>query len=1407
MTEKDDNIQKSRLAFPTGGISDSRAFVDQPGDMCPPDAMRNCIPYDTSENRQRGGKRPGLVDVFPGFQAKDPVTGGAAFIQCLVPINMSQRVSGYTTGARVNLIAGGGTPYSSVLEDADTWFIDNLNVAGTVSAPPQIYASKSLDNSFDTWFGRVLDNPASITTVPSDPQRYTIGNLNIGVLRNYGGIKCRWATRSTALYGDFADADTARVVNNICFRERNSTGTTYNYAQGRVVLTIIDKNSNVVRSWMIFDANLRTTGTPVAATTTTKDAGIIGGTIPLSGLHLATLDNNGGGQDRPWHIVCNDIDVGPEWTYLALTAFQTTNGGSPPANATQGSAFPDDDGAAVRTRPAAAATMPNGSPVMRGWILAIRNTALVSASASTTDYVLRRITRGVSGLTGPSAWSPGDLGASTHDDLSTECTAVRYRGFEALANPSALDDQNSRLTENYRPRFTNNPGGQPWPWFGVPWRTGGTPVIRERVGTNFYAGIPNFTVGAPGAAAALRAPSDVNAFYLSAQPETSGQATTLAFTEFGATMIARPTAANGVYARSATFRNSPLRFDATDHLGFRMHLGESVTVQGVRTQYTIDGSRPATQYRTTPATPAGTHALPYFVIPGVTADNSIGRKVVLGSTEVGSRTGDLNPDVVVAFCGQYDHQSGVARFKPDLSEKWRLGELPHCYNPGHGPIRNGGTGTGPSYSMGLMNGYVANNSRGVGGSVYTSVENSALDFLIDGDHATARVSVLWAPMDSRFNMGSASVFGRINSAVGQQDIRNNYNRSAQGAFPTCMDVDPWGMIYLGTSRRGCGYGIPLLNPPPNDWNGGTIANNNDLTRRLPATSGYKKIDANMQTAGVAMGYGSAYPDATLQNAYGGTASRLTVTGGTLPNYTIAFPVVVDPTTDYFNVPNGSQNGWNVLSITPDGFALQAAASAPWSGVPNHQYPEGALGAAGATAGVRWESEVSNTFITSTRAYQNFFGDRYIPVVRSICWWPRMDAPNNSSLAIASRFTQGSNLWIVPSLVGAEIGSGLSSALTAGSTAQGSQNSGSGVDGMGLSLGEVIRVERRAIGAQAWAAGTAYLTNNFVQRNGAYYVCNTPHTSGFTVGNGPPPDNTTNWTLVSYGNPTRTTDVNGSLFKEQPLNLMPKIFGSKTRGAVPLGPLTEITSGSTRKEMTIGAYELLCNSVAAYYGESAVIASAERLSPKNFNDAPHNGKIAYRIGDTVSYAGNIYRCTKDPAPGDPDPYADPTLDTARWTLLGAASTYSLPGPAGVDSYRNFEIKRSSRPVVYKVVATTRSWLDGFARGVYARVLGISIDTVRSPEQALGTAARTPGSRLILTTPEANKNSGDPFTLASGSGSAPGCGEDGLVQSDSSRDYDASDTLGNGSPSAGVSSSGGGTSGGSGGFDILSMWSGS
>jgi hypothetical protein len=51
------------ISFPLRGLHKGAATSKQPGETSPD--MNNVRPYDTLDNRARGGQRPGLIELYP----------------------------------------------------------------------------------------------------------------------------------------------------------------------------------------------------------------------------------------------------------------------------------------------------------------------------------------------------------------------------------------------------------------------------------------------------------------------------------------------------------------------------------------------------------------------------------------------------------------------------------------------------------------------------------------------------------------------------------------------------------------------------------------------------------------------------------------------------------------------------------------------------------------------------------------------------------------------------------------------------------------------------------------------------------------------------------------------------------------------------------------------------------------------------------------------------------------------------------------------------------------------------------------------------------------------------------------------------------------------------------------------
>lgn len=84
-----------RLTFPYRGVSTEAAYIDQPGDTCPPGTMRNVRLTDRSKKLNRGGSRPGLTRLLAG-------TIGTGMVQALLSVNRASS-TGYNLGTATAL--------------------------------------------------------------------------------------------------------------------------------------------------------------------------------------------------------------------------------------------------------------------------------------------------------------------------------------------------------------------------------------------------------------------------------------------------------------------------------------------------------------------------------------------------------------------------------------------------------------------------------------------------------------------------------------------------------------------------------------------------------------------------------------------------------------------------------------------------------------------------------------------------------------------------------------------------------------------------------------------------------------------------------------------------------------------------------------------------------------------------------------------------------------------------------------------------------------------------------------------------------------------------------------------------------------------------------------------------------
>jgi len=92
-------VPPRRLSIPVRGVSDTTGFIDQAGDLNPPDVLRNFRIYDGLTNRARGGMRPTLLRLWD-----TPLGNGP--IQALCKVNRPSVSTGYVLGDSEEMALG-----------------------------------------------------------------------------------------------------------------------------------------------------------------------------------------------------------------------------------------------------------------------------------------------------------------------------------------------------------------------------------------------------------------------------------------------------------------------------------------------------------------------------------------------------------------------------------------------------------------------------------------------------------------------------------------------------------------------------------------------------------------------------------------------------------------------------------------------------------------------------------------------------------------------------------------------------------------------------------------------------------------------------------------------------------------------------------------------------------------------------------------------------------------------------------------------------------------------------------------------------------------------------------------------------------------------------------------------------
>lgn len=131
-----------RQLIPMRGVSDATAFIDQPGDVNPPEVLRNFIVGDPLTKRARGGMRPTLRRLFAAPLGNGPIQG-------LCKVNRPSVSTGFVLGDATALGAGASNGATTLV--GNTWGMDSvpslewgvtLDATAVVAAPsPQMNAS------------------------------------------------------------------------------------------------------------------------------------------------------------------------------------------------------------------------------------------------------------------------------------------------------------------------------------------------------------------------------------------------------------------------------------------------------------------------------------------------------------------------------------------------------------------------------------------------------------------------------------------------------------------------------------------------------------------------------------------------------------------------------------------------------------------------------------------------------------------------------------------------------------------------------------------------------------------------------------------------------------------------------------------------------------------------------------------------------------------------------------------------------------------------------------------------------------------------------------------------------------------------------------------------------------------
>lgn len=278
-------MERTELNLPLNGVSDVATFIQHAGStVAPPLTMLNAWPLDPTDRRARLGKRPGLAPRFKtaaGGWWKAP-----SYIQGMGQVNIAAQTRldpGGLATALLSQTGGGGFGYPGVPPNRDLTLIDNLNYAGSALNPPPTLGTTDYVAFFGTDEAIVGgEAPSAISSSASRWDRFASTNIPV----DYGKdlLIVAYNYQVTAV-GPGTTTQRARLVS--------------------VRKKIATDRFELVNEFELSDG---------------ADTGRVN--EPTNG---KINFNEVGDPDKPWHIVVNDIDIGPDFVYAAIQAVQTSD--------------------------------------------------------------------------------------------------------------------------------------------------------------------------------------------------------------------------------------------------------------------------------------------------------------------------------------------------------------------------------------------------------------------------------------------------------------------------------------------------------------------------------------------------------------------------------------------------------------------------------------------------------------------------------------------------------------------------------------------------------------------------------------------------------------------------------------------------------------------------------------------------------------------------------------------------------------------------------------------------------------------------------------------------------------------------------------------------------------------------